>query len=69
MNVKENFILDYLKEKKRFVLSSELTEKLIEKYPSISKTYARKIISDMNKKRIINASNPIIVMRIHIKNT
>lgn len=60
MNVKENFILDYLKEKKRFVLSSELTEKLIEKYPSISKTYARKIISDMNKKRIINASNPII---------
>lgn len=36
LNVKESFILDYLKEKKRFVLSSELTEKLIEKYPSIS---------------------------------
>lgn len=59
MNEKELFIENYLKEQKKFVLSSELIEVLMKEFNGITNDNARKIISNLNKKGIIVSSEPI----------
>lgn len=59
MNAKEVFVENYLKMKNRFVLSSELIYAITKTFPMVSNSYARKIISNLNKKGIITSSCPI----------
>lgn len=60
MNEKEKYLIEYLKLNKKFILSSELIEVLMKKFPNITNVYARKIISNLNKKEEIISSSPII---------
>ncbi len=59
MNEKEKYIVDYLKANKRFVISSELVNTLIKKFPKTTKENARKIISNLTKNNKIISSAPI----------
>lgn len=59
MNEKEIFVEEYLKTKERFVLSSELIYVIMKEFPMVNNNYARKIISNLNKKGIITSSCPI----------
>ena len=59
MNEKEKYIMEYLKSHKKFIISSELIEILMKKFPNITNENARKIISNLNKKNEINSSSPI----------
>ena len=58
MNEKEKYIIEYLKINKKFVISSELIEVLEKNFPDITNANARKIISNLSKKKI-NSSSPI----------
>lgn len=59
MNEKEKYIVEYLNTNKKFILSTELIEVLMRKFPDITNENARKIISNLNKKKKINSSAPI----------
>lgn len=59
MNEKEKYIIEYLKINKKFVISSELIEALEKKFPDITNANARKIISNLSKKKEISSSSPI----------
>lgn len=59
INNKKEFILNYIASSNKFILSSELIDELIKKFPNTSKENARKIISNLKKNNEIISSEPI----------
>lgn len=60
MNEKEKYIINYLKINNKFLLSSDILNELIKKFPGTTRENGRKILSNLNKKNEIISSEPIL---------
>lgn len=60
INGKEEFIINYIRANNKFILSSELIDELVNKFPKTTRANARKTISNLKKKNEIISSEPII---------